>query len=184
MPCGCGKSKGVVSVMNTNGMLQTYDDITPALWGPHYWTILHSLAERAGSQENPLMRNDERNEWERLVKNLEKAIPCDECRGHYKTWITTHPFQEILALPYEQYREAIKSYWYDLHTDVNRRLNKPNVNYNELSSLYEVSCVTQALKDVEPIILGALRLGYVTLLNWKNFVKSVKTLVAVYGIYK
>ena len=184
MPCGCGKSKGVVSVLNTNGILQTYNDIIPALWGPHYWTILHSLAERAGSQENPLMRNDEIAEWGRLVKTLEKAIPCDECRGHYKAWVTAHPFDQILALPYGQFREGVRSYWFDLHTDVNRRLGKSNINYADLSTLYEVSCVSQALKEVEPIILGGLRLGYITLLNWKNFVRNVKTLVGVYGIYK
>lgn len=184
MPCGCGKSKGVVSVTQSNGTLQTFDDITPALWGPHYWIILHSLAERAGSQQNTLMRTDELAEWERLVKTLEKAIPCDECRGHYKTWITTHPFEQISSLPYEQFREGVRSYWYDLHTSVNNRLGKQNVSYAELSSLYNVSCVSQALKDVEPIILGALRLGYVTILSWKNFVRNVKTLVGIYGIYK
>lgn len=184
MPCGCGKSKGVVSVINTNGMLQTFEDITPVLWGPHYWTILHSLAEHAGSQQIILMRNDEIAEWERLVKSLEKAIPCDECRAHYKSWVASHPFDQILALPYEQFREGVRSYWYDLHTNVNNRLGKENVLYSELSNLFEVSCVSQALKDVEPIILGALRLGYVTILGWKNFVKNIKTLVSIYGIYK
>jgi Erv1 / Alr family len=105
-------------------------------WGPHFWSVLHSTSLKAGTAVLRAQAEETRT-WTRVFETTGHAIPCPECRTHYKEWILTHPFKNMHTLPYGERGDWIRHWWYDLHADVNRRLGKENLDYADLACRYK-----------------------------------------------
>ncbi len=85
-------------------------------WGPHIWKILHSCAEHAG---NSILQIDEIRAWIQVLRLTEGALPCAMCRGHYKSWRTSHPLEDFLAYRGDIFRERLREWIWELHEYVN-----------------------------------------------------------------
>ena len=91
----------------------------PSEWGPIYWELLHSCAERIGSPGKPeLLLNDQRQEMINILKYVETTLPCQVCRKHYIEWKKKYPV-ERLPKAMGAFAPAIREWLYKLHENVN-----------------------------------------------------------------
>lgn len=158
-------------------------------WGPILWTILHGLAERAGSAAIPM---DEVREWPKLIQATGLMLPCDKCRAHFTEFSKTHPITagvghsaltQFSNVPYSQIKTSVKTWFWELHNEINQDNNKPVFAYEDLTTIYSERINFQDLFwRLEPVIKKAIELSGVPLMKWMNWVKSFKMMRAILSV--
>ena len=167
MPCGCILDKPEYPQNNE--------------WGPTLWNILHTMAERSGRIGNTYLQADERRAWPLFVKTLAGVIPCPYCRDHFSDYIKLHPF--VLPDGYYDFHEYIRLWFYDLHEDVNKRLEKASFPFSQLATTYtNGGSVKPWCHDLEKVVMRAIKMGGVSLFAWNAWLKEVKMLRGLFGI--
>jgi hypothetical protein len=151
-------------------------------WGPFVWSILHALAERTTRIITPLYEKDERRAWIGLIQATGPMLPCSDCRDHYATWLSAHPVTVIMTLPTGELLNWVRRWFYDLHENVNQRLGKPGIPFENLTSLYGGKNISMDFKLFEMIEKRAIQQQGVNLKAWLEWVKQYRTLASVYGI--
>jgi hypothetical protein len=89
-------------------------------WGPPLWKLLHGIAETLGNQVVPMLATDEAHEIVFLLRDVEKIMPCQLCRTHYRAWRKDHPLEDIDRLRGFMLKTAVRKWLYDLHEEVNK----------------------------------------------------------------
>jgi len=153
---------------------QTYE------WGPPIWKVMHSMSLKAGTCSVDSMRADEIRAWTALIPALGPMLPCEECRGHFATWIAAHPIKPFLTVPYSEKGEWIRRWLFDLHNDVNRRTGKPAFSYDQLIPTYRNTNISDTLKIVDGLMLNAMKGGGASLLKYKEWLKQMGMLRGLY----
>lgn len=149
-------------------------------WGPILWHILHGLAERAGSAAIPM---DEVREWPKLIQATGQMLPCDKCRAHFSAFTNSHPLTQFSNVPYSQIKTSAKTWFWELHNQVNQDNNKPLFAYEDLAVVYGERINFQDLFwRLEPVIKKAIQLSGVPLMKWMNWVKSFKMMRAILAV--
>lgn len=90
-------------------------NIDPALWGPSFWKMLHTVA--FAFPDNPTQEQCEA--VKQLFYCLKELLPCNKCRGHYTDYLDQHPIEDACMS-----KESLSKYVYDFHQAVNERLGK------------------------------------------------------------
>lgn len=146
-------------------------------WGPLVWSILHTLAEKAGKQTSPITRGDEQRAWPLFMKALVPVIPCPFCRTHFDDYLKQYPFE--LPLDHTAWNDFVRDYFYTFHESVNARLQKPSfpndqlsLHYNNINTLKEILARLQTIQD------RAINMGGISLLNWRAWLKQYNMLRA------
>ena len=99
-------------------------------WGPALWTILHSSAERIGSNHTRYLQHEESRLWSGLLTSLRFSLPCPQCKRHYSDYLQRHPLPLIS-------QQLIREWLFSLHQEVNQRNQKPcDVTIENLPVLY------------------------------------------------
>ena len=109
----------------------------PELWGPPLWKVLHSLAERLGRHQNPLIVADERRAWIAFLRQVEHVIPCQKCRAHYSKWKLSHKLDSFLHYPPSTVREEARKWLWGLHAEVNAERGVENLPLADVAAMYE-----------------------------------------------
>ena len=78
----------------------------PEKWGPGLWRFLHSLPRYGESVAST----------QAVLQHLD--LPCPDCRKHYRQFLAAHPVGGLDT------REALESWIFQLHNEVNSRLGK------------------------------------------------------------
>ena len=78
--------------------------ISPTIWGPPLWRLLHALAEKRETD----------TDWPSLLRALREGLPCPECAYHYNAWYARNPLRG----------QGVAAWLLALHNDVNRRNKK------------------------------------------------------------
>lgn len=150
-------------------------------WGPHMWRILHTLAELSGKQTYFGSEADEKRAWPLFMKTLVPVIPCPYCKEHFQTWLSNHPFN--LPPSYYEWNGFIRNWFYTVHEDVNRRLEKPSFPIGELASTYSNGgALKEAFAILEKNQQRAIKMGGVSLLAWKAWLKQLQMLRSIFGV--
>jgi hypothetical protein len=145
-----------------------------AEWGPITWAILHGLAGRSGRNSNVLLQGDEIRNMILLIESVEKMIPCDICRGHYREYLVSRPVKGWMKEPYSALRENARKWFWTLHNEINLGNDKPVFLYNDLEATYENVNIRQKLAELSPPIQRAMTNSGVKLLHWLAFERVVK----------
>jgi hypothetical protein len=134
-----------------------------AEWGPALWTILHSAAERIGTRRpatgllvaQRTIDAEEARLWSALLGSLRFSLPCPLCRSHY----TAYYLQRIMGDV-----KAVRTWLWDLHVDVNRRLGRADgCGLEDLSAIYGVPFHHSKLWAVVlEHMMRAVRMGWAT----------------------
>lgn len=152
-------------------------------WGPHLWSILHGIAERVGSSPFPQYDGDERRALTKMIKLLEKVIPCPSCREHYEVYLREHPPDKPLKeLIHSDLKEYVKRWFWELHNWVNESLQRPLYEYTELTRQYGRLNIRAALALLDVPMRRAIRVRSGQLISYTEFVKQVLILLSIYGI--
>lgn len=97
--------------------LETLEVLDTGIWGPSLWRILHAAGEQPAKV----------SALATTIRALDGALPCPDCRGHYHTWLTSHPLTPTTDL---------RLWLLDLHNDVNARTGKGAWTAADLSATY------------------------------------------------
>jgi hypothetical protein len=150
-------------------------------WGPIFWSVFHSLAERAGKQTNDIMRADEMRAWPLFVKKCVPCIPCPYCRDHAATYLLQNPF--VLPESYNEWSVYIKTWWWTFHEAVNLSLGKPSFPFDQLTYTYrDVSRFTFWFRQIEAYELRAAKMDGIRLLDWIAWKKELVLLRGTFGM--
>ena len=148
-------------------------------WGPVFWTLLHGMAEKAGSAPLPGLQGDEVRAWKIILNTLPKSLGCEECRLHLTLYITNNPIN--IPDKYVDLRNYIRGYLYRLHEDVNKRLKKPSFSSVDLSLLYKGINLKKSFDVVNVIVKRSILATAVPILSWNNWACQVRTLIGMYN---
>jgi hypothetical protein len=148
-------------------------------WGPVFWTLLHGLAEKAGSAPLPGLQGDEVRAWKIILTTLPKSLACEECRNHLNAHITNNPIN--IPDKYSDLRVYIRMYLYNLHESVNRRLKKPSFAAVDLPLLYRGMDLKKSFDIVNIVVKRSILATAVPILSWNNWASQVRTLMGMYN---
>ena len=135
-------------------------------WGPLLWKLLHSLSEKVGTSRS---LSEEVREWNRLLTMTADILPCDICKKHYKEVLKEKPVAGILKMEKDVARVFIKTWLWTLHNEINVENGKPELPYDELSTLYDNVDIRDTLWRLEPVMKVASvkrGAGYIAWLKW------------------
>lgn len=142
-------------------------------WGPILWSLLHGLAQKAGSS---ILPDDEVREWQKFLKATGDILPCDNCRVHYQQYSNTHPLTQIKTMSKPDMKVFIKTWVWTLHNEVNMRNQKPIFAFPDLDTTYSSVNFQDQLWRLDPIMKRAIQLNGVSLLKWTTWLHSYKML--------
>jgi hypothetical protein len=150
-------------------------------WGPFLWTILHGLAERAGTTPFAQYQGDERRCLLHIFKLLEKVIPCPSCKEHYEVYLREHPVDHALKeLSYTALQNYVKKWFWELHNWVNHSINHPEFPYEQLTPTYKHVNLRNTLKSLDVPMRRAIRVRAGQLVSYIEFTKQVNLLLSIY----
>jgi hypothetical protein len=152
-------------------------------WGPYLWSVLHGIAERVGTSPFPQFAEDERRALIKMIKMLEKVIPCPSCREHYEVYLRENPIEAGLKqLMHSELRDYIKKWFWELHNWVNESLSRPLYDYAALTGQYGRINIRATLVSLDVPMKRAIRVRSGQLISYIEFVKQVNILLSIYGI--
>jgi alpha-L-arabinofuranosidase len=165
MPCACQ-----IPVPNYPGT---------ADWGPILWKILHGLAEKAG---HGIMLADEVREWQKFFRLTGEMIPCDVCKAHYQQYLKQHPSAVLAGYSVTQINTWVKSWYWNLHNNVNLSKSLPIFPYVDLETTYASVDFTDQLYRLTPVIKNAIQMSGVPFLKWTAWVSSFKMMRSILAV--
>lgn len=104
-------------------------------WGPNCWQFLNAIAYAYPANPTPTQKQ----EMQRFLGALAFILPCPMCREHLKRYISDTLTPDVFAG-----QLSLMKWINDVHNDVNRRTNKPQVSFSEMMLLCEKGCRTTA----------------------------------------
>lgn len=118
----------------------------PAVWGPHYWFFLHTIAESYPMHPNEVTKR----KYYDLIQNLPIFIPIDEIGNYFSRLLDKYP-----VTPYLDNRESFVKWMHFIHNKVNVHIGKPEISLPMALDMYR-----QAYKP-KPIYLAEK-------INWRR----------------
>lgn len=136
-----------------------------ARWGPALWSILHHCTERIGMI--PSNSAEEVKIWTVFLLHLQKNLPCVKCQTHYAAYYQkTGP--PVIT------KEGVRRWLYELHSDVNKRLGKANLEYDALEPLYSQPFdFKQMVAIIKTQLEYNIRLKQITSADMEKFIKEL-----------
>ncbi len=148
-----------------------------AIWGPAFWTVLHSWAERLGTSRDPYAEMEVTTHWARFIRWLPEVLPCVVCQEHAR--LQRRP--NFMGLKAGDLYSAARNWLYNFHNEVNGRLGKGGRPF-PMSDLE--SYKTRDLKDTYDLLIENIRQGvaagivrYESFMSWKGHAEHLGALL-------
>lgn len=151
-------------------------------WGPPFWTLLHGLAERLGTQVIDTMATDEAREIVFILKGVELVMPCEKCRAHFHEYRLKHPLDVFLDRRGSILRQGIREWIYTLHEQVNARIGAPSFPLEELTPRYKYIDLPPIWTTLFKQLQASVSTGQILSENLKSFRRHLTLLRATLGI--
>jgi len=145
-------------------------------WGSTLWTILHGFAEHSGRND------DERQIWISLLEGLPKIVPCPECAKHLTAWLKKYPIVILRKIPITGFRTWVVNYLYELHEDVNRRLEKPSFPKDKLTETYKSIDLQVNMESLKRYLEKLISISGTGMLSWKSWEGYILRLLTLYNL--
>ena len=92
------------------------------VWGPKLWYFFHIFSQ----QINEKLFAEKRSEILSMLSDICNNLPCPTCSEHAGLYLNKHKFYDI------QSREQLKSFFYNFHNVVNKRIDKQPYPFSEM----------------------------------------------------
>lgn len=153
-------------------------------WGPPLWRALHGIAETLGNQSVPMLATDEAHEIVFLLRDLEKIMPCQLCRNHYRTWRKDHPLEELDRLRGPMLKLAVRQWLFDLHEHVNGGKGVDSgITVEQMPELYGNVDFKEAWGEFFTKVKLSTEIGLVSQIVLQNFHRRLGLLRKLVGKY-
>lgn len=97
-----------------------------SVWGPAMWQSMHSISFAYPEQPS----HHEQAAAFSFLQSLCTLLPCPQCRMHYAAYLKS-TIPSTMAGPLKS-KQGLVKWTIDLHNDVNERLGKPIMPYEEV----------------------------------------------------
>jgi hypothetical protein len=101
----------------------------PACWGPMQWLAMHQIA-RGYPRQAPT--DAQQVAWTSYVSALADLLPCPVCADHWRAII-------LRGVPTASRFDVLK-WTIDVHNEVNARLHKPTLSYEQAVKAMQQAC--------------------------------------------
>lgn len=98
--------------------------------GRGIWYVIHTLALHANT--NPLKES-----YILTINTLADHFGCETCKPHFKKFIVDNPFKKYWHIKYNNEDLGFFKWSWELHNFVNKRLNKPILNFEDVLFNYK-----------------------------------------------
>jgi hypothetical protein len=98
--------------MTQKKCIKIVDMVSPVKFGPYFWGALHLACLGGGNIQD-------------FIASFPSALPCPACGAHFNDVLNAYPFPAGVTNPLELFAWSV-----DVHNVVNRRLGKPEVDYD------------------------------------------------------
>lgn len=119
--------------MDISGTAPRIDYSAKAYWGPRLWIIFHTLADISERRDMAML-------WNNLMRLTAATMPCEQCRIHLGAYLKTHAFvrfAKIHTVTGPMVKERASRELFNLHNEVNARLEKPLLSLEGYDELYK-----------------------------------------------
>ncbi len=106
--------------------------------GRGIWFVIHTLALNASDKHS--------FEW--MMNTLCDHFGCEKCKPHIKKFIETHPYKKYNNLYYKGEEIGYFKWSWELHNEVNKRLNKTLISFDEALIMYKNTVCKNCHKDI------------------------------------
>lgn len=153
-------------------------------WGPPLWKLLHGIAEALGNQSVPMLATDEAHEIVFLLRDVEKIMPCQLCRAHYREWRKDHPLEEIDKLRGPMLKTGVRTWLYALHENVNtNRGIDSGITLDQIPTLYSSVDCKEAWGEFYTKVKLSTEIGLVSQVVLQTFHRRFGMLRKIVGKY-
>ena len=148
------------------------------IWGPALWMILHSAAERIGTQPLKRLPQEEIRIWTNLLSSLRYSLPCPLCKKHYTDYFNSHPI-------YSGTKEEIRNWLYQLHSHVNQQTRKQsNLSLEETIERYgQPFQYTLYYPVVEKQMIQGVRFGRCAHMDLQRTIRCLEEMKRLYEFF-
>jgi len=99
----------------------------PAIWGPHFWFVLHLVSFHYSDQPSTAQKEAIRA----FYHSVKDILPCGKCRQHYQNYLSHYPIEPHLDRRMDLVRWVIQ-----VHNFVNKSLGKPVYTEDAVMAIY------------------------------------------------
>jgi len=101
--------------------------LDPAIWGPHYWFFLHTVAMSYPHFPNAVTKK----KFYEFIQNLPLFIPIEEISGKFSRLLDQYP-----VTPYLDSRDTLIRWTHFIHNKINESLEKPKMSLETFYAEY------------------------------------------------
>lgn len=116
-----------MSVSNYSVVPSNSPGMNPAVWGPHFWFVLHLVSFHYPDPPNTF----DKESFKAFYHAIKEILPCAKCRKHYKTYLSQYPIEPNLDRRIDLIRWVIQ-----IHNFVNVKLGKPVLRDTDVFTIY------------------------------------------------
>ncbi len=114
--------------------------LDPAVWGPHYWFVLHTIALSYPVKPNETMRK----KYYDFYQNLPMFIPIEEMGNNLSKFLDKYP-----VTPYLESRQSLVRWTHFIHNKINKALGKETMTLEETMTAYYEHYKPKEVKNME-----------------------------------
>ena len=114
--------------------------LNPKVWGPHYWFVLHTIANTY-----PLAPNDvTKKKYYDFIQNLPLLLPIEEIGNSFAKYLDKYP-----VTPYLDSRPSFMKWMHFIHNKINVSIGGPELSMEESMAQYYEEYKPKVVKDAE-----------------------------------
>jgi len=114
--------------------------LNPKVWGPHYWFVLHTIANTY-----PLSPNDvTKKKYYDFIQNLPLLLPIPEIGNSFAKYLDTYP-----VTPYLDSRPSFMKWMHFIHNKINVSIGEPELSQEESMAQYYDEYKPKVVKDAQ-----------------------------------
>jgi hypothetical protein len=101
--------------------------LDPAVWGPHFWFFLHTLAMSYPHHPNAVTKK----KYYELIQNLPLFLPVESIGKDFEKILDEYP-----VTAYLDSKESLIRWMHFIHNKINEKLEKPKITLNDFYFRY------------------------------------------------
>jgi hypothetical protein len=114
--------------------------LEPAVWGPYYWFVLHTIALTYPSNPNETIKK----KYYDFVHNIPLFIPISIMGNKFSALLDKYP-----VAPYLDSQQSFVKWMHFIHNKINVLLDKPELTMEDAMVQYYEHYKPKAIKDKE-----------------------------------
>ena len=119
------------------------DTLDSAVWGPHFWFVLHTIAYKYPEHPNSVTKR----KYYDLIHNFPLFLPDETMGNYFATLLDKYP-----VTPYLDKRASFVRWMHFIHNKINRKLKKNQISFLESMDRFHGSFAPPDIVDMNEMM--------------------------------